>query len=123
MSYILPEWLWVVIVSGVLMGLVKLVWSLRSKYTDSRFKSLEDWRNDLIKSGGALSRDLHNIFCKEVTDQMKVDMSDLGRDLKENLKQSFEIHKAWVETKFEGMDDKIENKILKELRKLNGNKE
>jgi len=121
LTTVLPEWLWIIIVGAVVIGLIRYVWYLKDRQADERFKSLEGWKEGTIKEGGVLTKQCHEGLCEEVTDKMKVDLTVFGKDMKESITQGFAAHKQWVEVKFENIDDKIENKILKELQKINGN--
>lgn len=130
----IPDWLWTIIIGGVVLGLIKYVFYLRDRQTkikdgqvENRFKSLEIWKNGLVDKGGVLTINKHSTLCGEVDNHMNECFTRLGVELKDSITQGFVSHRQWVEAKFETMDakfeaidDKIENKVLKGIRNLNG---
>ena len=60
-----------------------------------------------------LTKSDHAEICRET-------QQSLIRSRKEDMEQMFRLHRAWLEDRFESLNDKIENTVMKELKKLNG---
>lgn len=78
----MPEWLWMIIVGGVIMGLLAIVY------------------------GGVLTKNEHAEICNKNTVVMQESIKNTIKDELKDIKEYFDL--------------KIENVVLKEIRKING---
>ena len=101
----MPEWLWVILVGGVIIGLVSLIYGIQ----DNRVGKLEKWKETRPMAEEILTKSNHAQLCKE---NMK--------EIKDVLIDNREILIKHVELLKEHLDLKLERDILSELRKLNG---
>lgn len=98
----LPEWLWIILVGGMMVGLGKALWGSRNQ--------------------GFLSTEKHIEFCGKVKEEVCMDIDKISASLNEGLKLHSHNIQMLLNAKFESLDDKIENKVLRELRLIsNGN--
>ena len=98
----MPEWLWIIIVGVVVLGLISLVYTLISKNYDRRLNDLEKWKEKRPMSEELLTKSIHAEICDTKIDKLEKSISKQIDDIKEYF------------------DVKIERDILVELRKLNG---
>mgnify|MGYP001563403949 CR=1 FL=1 len=83
-------------IATIIVGLIKIIWFGQ----DARIKKIEDRSDKEMDEGGTLTHENHDIICNKAMTSLK----------------------DWLEVKFELLDTKIENEVLKELQKLNGGK-
>ena len=95
----------ITIVIVCMIPIVAFVW----RRFNSRISDMESWRLKSMEHDEYLTTVAHGKICKEA-----------NKDLLESMSEKFSEQKLFLETKFEAIDLKIENKILKELTKLNG---
>lgn len=96
----LPEWIWVMLVGSCLLGLIGYIWSTRNQ--------------------GFLTETRHIELCNKRIEGVSMDIEKLSETFRDSLMmQTKGIHDL-LNAKFEGLDEKIENKILREIRLLNG---
>lgn len=97
--------LWIIrfAIATIVVGLVKVIWFGQ----DTRIKKIEDQEEKEMDKGGVLTKNEHDVVCSKAMTSFK-----------DWLTVKFEV----VNQKFETMDTKIENEVLKELQKLNGKK-
>jgi hypothetical protein len=96
----MPEWLLVILVGGVILSLVGIIYKLQS----GRVTAVEDDMKKRPKAEEVLSFAMHSKICRETTNQFLTFVKEQHEDLKAYF------------------DMKIENEIMRELRKLNGGK-
>ena len=101
----MPEWLWIIVVGGVIIGLVSLIYKIQ----DNRLLNIEKWKEKIPMTDELLTKSSHADICK---DNMK-EVKDLIVDNREILIDQIESIKRYF-------DLKIERDILVELRKMNG---
>jgi uncharacterized membrane protein (DUF106 family) len=100
----MPEWLWPIIIGGVILGLVSLIYGIQSQ----RVTDIEKWKETRPMADEILTKSSHAAICK---DNMK--------EIKDVLIDNREILIKHVELLKEHLDLKLERDILSELRKLN----
>lgn len=103
----MPEWLWVILVGVVSLGLVKLVYGIKNQ----EVSELKKWKETYPTKEEILTRTIHTGICK---DNMK--------EIKDILIDNRDILIKHVESLKEHLDLKLERDILLELQKLNGKK-
>ena len=103
----MPEWLWVILIGGVILGLVSLIYG----YQSQRLTKVEEWKETRPMTEEILTKSSHSIICK-----------DNLKDLKNILMENREALINQIESVKEYLDVKIERDILVEIRKLNGKK-
>jgi len=101
----MPEWLWIIIVGIIVIGLVSLIYSIQ----DRRIFSIENWKEKLPMTEEMLTKSYHADLCKDNMREVK----DLIIDNRETLIAQIESLKKYF-------DVKIERDILVELRRMNG---
>lgn len=101
----MPEWLWVILIGGVILGLVSLIYGFQSQ----RLTNVEKWKETRPMAEEILTKSIHSTICKE---NMK--------DIKDLLTDNRDILIKHVQDLKEHLDLKLERDILFELRKLNG---
>lgn len=101
----MPEWLWVILIGGVILGLVTLIYGIQ----DQRVAKLERWKEIYPMKEEVLTKSTHNEICKENL-----------KDVKTFIIENKETVAKQIESIKEYFDMKIERDILVELRKLNG---
>lgn len=101
----MPEWLWIIIIGGVVIGMVSLIYKIQ----DNRIFRIEGWKEKIPMTEEILTKSFHANLCK---DNMK-EVKDLMVDNREILMDQIESIKRYF-------DLKIEKEILAELRKMNG---
>ncbi len=99
----METWILRFVIATIAVGLIKVIWFGQ----DARIKKLEDRKEKEMDKGGVLTHGDHDVICSKAMTA-----------LKDWLTVKFEV----VNEKFETMDTKIENEVLKELQKLNGGK-
>ena len=122
-NFTLPEWLWVIIITVVVIGLVKYAWHAQG----ARIKKIEDILDGLNQEGGILTHGKHSAICKSAIEEREKDMEQSVKQMKEWLGLKLDLIDAKilgirteVNAAVKSIDDKIEGKIYKELKKLNG---
>ena len=113
---IIPEWVWMVLVTVVIIGLVKYAWLGQSK----RIQDLEEYRLECNKWGGPLTVLSHQKMCDRFTKERDEEMTEAVSNLKEWLGLRLDGMQKDIKNLSDSVEDKIENKVLRELRKLNG---
>ena len=105
----MPEWLWIIIVGVVILGLLGFI------ATDilKRIRSLFTWRAGLDKRGGAMTHNEHRVFCSDITQGFSQEVGVQAEEFKQSMVDQFADFKKW-------MNLYVENTILKEMR-ANGN--
>lgn len=101
----MPEWIWIIIVSGVIIGLVSLIYKIQ----DNRLFSIESWKEKIPMTEEILTKSTHADICKGNMKEVKdfiIDNRKVLIDQIESIKEYFDM--------------KIERDILVELRKING---
>lgn len=102
-GHIIPEWLWVIVIGGILIGLIKSLWGQRNK--------------------GLLSIEDHIKACAEVRDVMNTDIERISKSFSDALAVHSKGMMDLLNAKFESLDDKIENKVLRQIKSMgNGRK-
>jgi hypothetical protein len=83
MGYI-PEWLWILIVGGALVGLIKLVFSSLS----GRVTKLEEWKEQRPSVAEVLTFTKHYDLCKantkELKDFIKEELIEVKKEIRKN---------------------------------------
>jgi len=105
----MPEWLWIIIVGGVVLGLLSLIYQMKSK----REEIIDKWKEKMPMSDEILTKSSHAEICKENTRENTREIKDMIIDSRKILVKQVELLK-------EHLDLKLERDILVELRKLNG---
>ncbi len=100
----MPEWLWIILVGGVVLGLLKLIYSIKNK----RDETIDRWKEKMPMPEEILTKSSHADICKENT-----------KPIKDLILENREIVKDQLNGFREYFDLKIENTILTELRKIN----
>jgi len=105
----MPEWLWIIIIGGVVLGLIGFI------ATDilKRMRGLFIWKADLDKRGGAMTHNEHREFCDDICKSFGLEMKVQVGEFKQTMLEQFVDFKKW-------MNLYVENTILKEMRE-NGN--
>ena len=98
MNFVIPEWIWVILVGGIIVGLIKALWGGRNQ--------------------GFLSAEAHGNLCAKNREEICMDIDRMAESFGKSLDAQSENIKLLINTKFDNLDDKIENKIFKELRLL-----
>ena len=106
----MPEWLWIIVVGGVVMGLVGFI----SKEKLKEISELFTWKSNLNKKGGVMTKNEHGDFCKAITQSISRDMKDQSGEFKQIMCDQFTGFKEW-------MGVYVENTVLKEIKSMNGN--
>ena len=94
----LPEWLWIILVGGIIMGLVAYITSM----FNGRITKMEEWKDKQPQETEVLTISKHDTICGE-------------RLSKAFEKQTDDLEKLFML--------RVENVILKEVRKINGTKD
>ena len=94
----MPEWLWVILVGGVILGLVTLIYGVQ----DRRVAKIEEWKEKVPMAEEILIKSSHAVICDTKVEKFEKSVSKQIDDIKAYF------------------DMKIERDILMELRKLNG---
>jgi len=104
-----PEWLWIIIVGVVILGLLGFI------ATDilKRIRSLFTWKAGLDKRGGAMTYNEHRKFCSDITQSFGQEVKVQIGEFKQTMVDQFADFKKW-------MNLYVENTIIKEMR-TNGN--
>lgn len=63
----MPEWLWIIIVGVVVLGLVVLIYNIQ----DGRIVKIENWKEKLPMLEEILTKSVHAVLCKENTKEIK----------------------------------------------------
>lgn len=101
----MPEWLWVIIVGSVSLGLLKLIYGIQSQEVDK----LKIWKESYPMKEEVLTKSSHASICRENLEDVKnliIENKEAVKDQIESIKEYFDL--------------KIERDILVELRRLNG---
>jgi hypothetical protein len=109
----LPEWLWIIIVGVVLLGLMKIIFTeILTKSQHST--TCKESQKEIVKVvfTEALTKSQHEAICK-----------DAQKEVKDMLIENREILVEHVKLLKEHLDLKLEKDILAELKKLNGKKD
>ncbi|MBE3137643.1 MAG: hypothetical protein IMZ43_09690 [Thermoplasmata archaeon] len=112
----IPGWIWIFLVTVVVAGLVRYAWFGQ----DKRIQALEDCKLDLNKKGGPLTFFGHQEMCGRFAKERDEEMTESVSNLKEWLGWGLDGMQKDIKNLSENVEDKIENKVLRELRKLNG---
>jgi len=96
----MPEWLWPILIGGVILGLVTLIYGIQ----DKRVSDIEKWKETRPKLEEILTKSIHATVCDAKVEKLEKSISRQVDEIKEYF------------------DMKIERDILVELRKLNGKK-
>lgn len=95
----LPEWLWAIIVGGMMLGMVTYIWKSRNQ--------------------GYLTMEFHSDICEKNRERINMDINKLSESFREALSVQYRNIQDLLNAKFEGLDQKIENTVLKEIRLIN----
>jgi hypothetical protein len=95
---IIPEWVWMIIVGTVIIGLIKALWGSRNK--------------------GILSIRDHIDLCLKAREAIGVDIDRITKSFSEALITHSKNMTDLLNSKFDSLDDKIENKIFKQIRSM-----
>lgn len=85
----MPEWLWIILVGGVVMGLVTFI--MNGAF--NRIKNLEDWKENIPRKEEIVTFKDHAMICKlsaddmkkfikEEVDEIKADISELRKEIR-----------------------------------------
>lgn len=113
--FTIPTWVWMFLITVIIAGLVKYAWFGQ----DRRIQNLEDCKLELNKKGGPLTVLGHQEICYKFTKEKDREMTESMQNLKEWLGLRLDGMQKDIKNLSENMEDKVENKILKELQKLN----
>ncbi len=105
----MPEWLWIIIIGVVVLGLIGFI------ATDilKRIRSIFSWKANLDERGGAMPYNEHRAFCNDIRLGFGQEVKMQIEDFKKNMVDQFADFKIW-------MNLYVENTIIKEMR-ANGN--
>jgi len=105
----MPEWLWMIIIGMVVLGLFGFI------ATDilKNIKGLFAWKASLDKRGGAMTQNEHRVFCNDISQNFSQEVKVQIGEIKQGMVDQFADFKQW-------MNLYVENTILKEMR-ANGN--
>jgi hypothetical protein len=113
----IPEWIWILAVGGIIVGLIKTLWSQRNK----GYIKAEEHRK-LSEEQGFLTAEKHVELCGRMRGEVSMDIDKIIKSFESALNLHSSSIQLLLNAKFESLDDKIENKVLKGLRLLgNGN--
>ena len=98
-GHIIPEWIWVTVIGTVVIGLVKALWGQRNR--------------------GLITAEKHAELCGEMKRVIDMNFSELLKTFNDSLKDHSQSLTVLLNTKFENLDEKIENKVFKEIRSMN----
>ena len=105
----MPEWLWIIIIGVVVLGLLGFI------ATDilRRIRSIFAWKAGLDKRGGAMTHNEHRASCNDITQGFSQEVKTQVGEVKQSVIDQFADFRVW-------MNLYVENTILKEMR-TNGN--
>lgn len=112
---LIPEWAWMFLVTVVILGLVKYAWFGQNK----RIQSLEECKFKLNKGGGALTVLGHQRMCDQFARERDAEMTEVMKNFEKWLGLKLDSMQKDIKNLSASMEDKIENKVLRELQKLN----
>jgi hypothetical protein len=92
----LPEWLWALIVGSILLALIGYIWNTRNQ--------------------GYLTSEDHEEHCGKVKKEMCIDIDKVADSFGKTINDHYQNFQLLLNAKFENLDEKIENKVLKELK-------
>ncbi|MDP2363082.1 MAG: hypothetical protein Q8M94_04855 [Ignavibacteria bacterium] len=112
---LIPEWVWMFLVTVVVLGLVKYAWFGQNK----RIQVLESCKLELNKKGGPLTLLGHQEICSRFEKERNAEMTEAMKNFEKWLGLRLDGMQRDIQNLSASVEDKIENKILKELQKLN----
>lgn len=92
----LPEWIWAIIVGSVVIGMVIYIWNTRNQ--------------------GFITESKHTETCGKTKEGINMDINKISQSFKDTLSVQYQGIMELMKARFEGLDDKIENIVLKEIR-------
>jgi hypothetical protein len=107
----MPEWIWIIIIGVVVLGLISFI----ARDILKRISGLFAWKAGLDKRGGAMTHNEHRAFCNDITQSFGQEVKTQMEDFKQTILDQFTGFKTW-------MNLYVENTILKEMRENGNNK-
>lgn len=111
----IPTWVWMFLITIVITGLVKYAWVGQNK----RIQDLETCKSELNKRGGPLTLLGHQEICGRFAKERDEEMTESMNNLREWLGLKLDSVQKDIKNLSDSMEDKVDNKILRELQKLN----
>jgi histidinol dehydrogenase len=103
------------LITTVIVGLVRYAWFGQ----DKRIRDLETCKLELNKKGGPLSLLGHQEICGNVAREGDEEMTEVMKNFEKWLGLRLDSMQKDIQNLSERIEDRVENRILKELQKLN----
>lgn len=104
----MPEWLWIIVVSGVVLSL--LTYILREQL--KKVRALLFWKSKVDERGGVLARNEHGTICAGVIREVSGSLRLQVQEFKEDVLKEFDGFRGWIQMY-------VENTVMREIRSMN----